>query len=186
VARELDLGKLPVYPGAQLTQQVSLTGDQIASLTSAAPEAARANLAKLTGIQVLSYRLAKNAVPKNVLAFYEPRILGAGYKVMMKNFEEGEDSTYIFTGPNNALLIVSVSTDDDDPELEMVSVRGSLAGLSGLSGLGALGALGQMPASGKTAPVAPAAPVAPSAPKPPEAPAPPRSEQEEPEALPVQ
>jgi hypothetical protein len=176
----LDLGKLPVYPGAQLTQQVSLTGDQIASLASAAPEAARANLAKLTGIQVLSYRLAKNAVPKKVLAFYEPRILDAGYKVMMKDLEEAEESTYVFSGPSNGLLVVSVSTDDDDPELEIVSIRGSLAGLSGLAGLGALGALGQMPEAGK--PASGAAP----APKPGDAPAAPRSEQGDPEAVPVQ
>jgi hypothetical protein len=175
VARELDLGKLPVYPGAELTQQVSLTGEQIASLTSAAPEAARANLAKLTGVQVLGYRLAKNAVAKNVLAFYEPRILGAGYKVMMKDQQEGKEVTGVFSGPNNSLVVVSISTAGT-PELEIVSVQGSLAGLAGLANLESLQELA--PGAGKPAPEAQ------SPAKPAEAPTAPGSEQ--PEAVPVQ
>lgn len=175
--RELDLGKLPVYPGAELTQQVSLTGEQIASFSAAVPEQARAALEKLNGIQVLSYRLAKNAVPKNVLAFYEPRILASGYRVMAKDLQDAGETTGVYSGPAGVLLVVTVS----GPELEIVSVKGNLAGLAGLGGLSGLESLEKLGTpAGK--PVPEAIPAS----KPGEAPATPRSEQTEPEVSPAQ
>jgi hypothetical protein len=148
VSRELDLAKLPVYPGAELTQQMSLTGDQLRSFGAEVPEKTKEALKKLVGIQVLGYRLAKNAVPKNVLAFYEPRVLSHGYRLMMKDQggDEPGEITGVYTNPNGGLVVISVSSDEGFPELEIVSVRGSV---NGLDGLGALGALEKLAPNGE-------------------------------------
>ena len=172
--RELDLTKLPVYPGAEQTQQMSFTGDQLGSLGAEVPEKAKAALKKLTGVQILAYKLPKNAGAKKVLAFYEPRILSHGYKLMMKDQgDEKNEITGVYTAPNMGIVVISVSSDEEFPELEIVCVQGGMGGLSGLAALESLEKLA--PAEGK------AAPEAPSADKPKEAPAAPGSDQEEPE-----
>ncbi|HTE21354.1 MAG TPA: hypothetical protein VK689_23570 [Armatimonadota bacterium] len=145
----LDIQKWPVYPGAKITQQVFLTGDQLAAMSQQAPAAERPALSKLAGVTVLAYKLPADSVAKRVIEFYEPRVLKAGYKIMVKDTSDPEEMSAVYTGPEGGILVLHVdNVQEGAREFEIVSVRGDIGGLA------ALGKLQQKASPPKAAPPA--------------------------------
>lgn len=140
-ADKLDIQKWPLYSGAELIRQVTLGGDQIASLAGGVPPEAKAKLAKLMDVVVLGYKLPGSTDLKKVIAFYEPRALAAGYKLLVKELGDPEDdedeATAVFTGPEGGILVITASEEGKakTKELEIVHVHGDLKGLAGLGAL---------------------------------------------------
>jgi hypothetical protein len=129
----LEIRKWPAYPGAELVQQVFLTGEQIKQLAGQVPPDVQPYLRDLKQAAVLGYRLSQTAVIKDVIAFYEPRVLAAGYKVLVKDLSDPGDASAAYTGPHGGTLVVSVDSEGEPGRLlEIVSVKGSLAGLVAL------------------------------------------------------
>jgi hypothetical protein len=125
-AQRLDILKWPAYQGAELVQQISLSESQLKGLVNQVPGMP---LRGLRYVAVLSYRLPTTAAMKDVIAFYEPRALAAGYTVMAKEFDPGEESA-VYTGPKENILVLSVDKEGEaDRRLEIVSVEGPISSL---------------------------------------------------------
>jgi len=166
----LDITTWPAFEGATLTTEVNVDGEQLKQMGDAIPADAKPILGKLQFVNVRGYRLPKGADPKKVVAFYEPRVLAAGYKVLVKDFSEpGEGGSAVYTGPGGAILVLDVG-DDGEQELEIVSVLGDIKSLSALGALKGLHDPKEKPVKGpkKVAPQ--------PAPKPDPAPAPPKDD----------
>lgn len=130
-----DILKWPAYRGAELVQQVSLSEEQLKQLAGQVPPEARPHLRGLKQVAVLGYRLPDTAVMKDVIAFYEPRALAAGYKLLMKDLTEPGEASAVYAGPNEGTLVVSVEREGESGRtVEIVSVKGPLAGLAALRG----------------------------------------------------
>jgi hypothetical protein len=139
----VDIRKWPVYTGAKLVQEVHVGGDQLNAFAGnkEIPPDARKALEKLLDVVVLGYQLPDRAEPRGVIDFYEPRILAAGYKMMVKDFSDPKDSSAVYTSADGGLLVLSVENEDpeDGYKLEIVSVQGNLKDISKLGVLGKLG-----------------------------------------------
>ncbi|HEU4752656.1 MAG TPA: hypothetical protein VFU47_06070 [Armatimonadota bacterium] len=134
-APALDITRWPVYPGAALQQQISMTGDQLRAMGEEVPAEAKPYLGKLQGVQVLGYRLPETAAGKDVLAFYEPRALAAGYRVMVKDLSDDPEMSAVYTGPDSGILVLSIDREGQGRTLEIVSVHGDIKAMAALKGL---------------------------------------------------
>jgi hypothetical protein len=129
----LEIRNWPAYPGAELVNQVFLSGDQLKQLAGQVPPDAQPHLRGLKQAAILGYRLAETAVIKDVIAFYEPRVLAAGYKLLQKDLSEPGEASAAYTGPNGGTLVITVESEGEPGRLlQIVSVKGSIGGLAGL------------------------------------------------------
>ena len=181
----IDIRQWPAFKGAVVKEQFFLSGKEIMAMAGPAgvkPEETAA-LKGLGGLQVITYTIGVDIAPAKLMGFYEPKLLGAGYKLMLKHMDDPDDdepdAVGIYTHPTGGFFVIAVGTDDEAKtktfELTLLSIRGdfgSLAGLAGkIPGLGDpshLGALGSLISPKPTPPPAPAAPpaVAPVVPDP--------------------
>jgi hypothetical protein len=130
----LEIRNWPAYPGAELVKQVFLSGEQLKQLAGQAPSDAQPHLRGLKQAAILGYRLAETAVIKDVIAFYEPRVLAAGYKLLQKDLSEPGEASAAYVGPNGGTLVVTVESEGEPGRLlEIVSVKGAIGGLAALS-----------------------------------------------------
>jgi hypothetical protein len=129
----LDIQKWPAYPGAELVQQVSLSGEQLKQLAGLIPPEAQPYLRGLKQAAILSYRLPETVVMKDVIAFYEPRVLASGYKILEKDLSDPGDVSATYVGQHSGTLVVSVESEGDKSRmLEIVSVKGPVGSLAAL------------------------------------------------------
>jgi hypothetical protein len=136
---KLEIAKWPLMPGAMLVKQVHLAGGQLAALSGNKELTAeqRGALQRLIGIQVITFRLPDAVKPQAAIAFYEGRVRAAGYKMMVKDFEEAGEGSAVYRSPEGWVLVMDVSNEDpeDGNALEIVSVQGSLKDFEKLKGL---------------------------------------------------
>jgi hypothetical protein len=133
VAMRPDILKWSAYEGAELVKQVSLSESQLKALASKIPAEDRKHLRGLKYVAVVSYRLRGTAPLKDVIAFYEPRVLAAGYKLFSKDFSEPEEASAMYAGPKEAFLVFSAENEGEDGRtLEIVSVEGPLDSLASM------------------------------------------------------
>jgi hypothetical protein len=164
-APKIDIRQWPAFQGAVSIREAFLDGPTIAGILPKVSPKERAALEKLRGLQIKSYRLNPEHTARAVFAFYEPKVLAAGYKSLMKDTGEGDDddeltAVAIYAHPGGGLLVIALDGDEDSKgksiSLDIVSVAGTLSSLAdlgkiqGLAGLA--GAAGKGPAAPKPAP----------------------------------
>jgi hypothetical protein len=129
----LEIRNWPAYPGAEVVQQVFLSGEQLKQLAGQIPPEAQPYLRGLKQAAILGYRLPETTVIKDVIAFYEPRALAAGYKLLSKDLSDPGEASAAYVGPHGGTLVVSVDSEGDTGRLlEIVSVKGPIGGLAAL------------------------------------------------------
>jgi hypothetical protein len=132
-APRLDILKWPVYQGAELVEQVTLSESQLKAMASKIPAGEQMHLRELKQVTVLTYRLPATVAAKDVIAFYEPRVLGAGYKVFSKDLSDPGDVSTMYAGPKENFLVLSLENEGDSGRtLEIVSIEGPLSSLASL------------------------------------------------------
>jgi hypothetical protein len=132
-ANRIDILRWPAYQGATLLQQVSLSAREIQALAKHGPAEARAHLRGLKQVVVAEYRLASGTELMPVVAFYEPRVLAAGYKTLVKDFSEPDEVSVVYTGPGDHFVVISVEREGEGGgTLEIVAVEGPLGSLAGV------------------------------------------------------
>jgi hypothetical protein len=103
------------------------------ALADKIPAEARPHFRGIKSVTVVSYRLPASAPLKSVIAFYEPRVLAAGYKILSKDLSESEEATAAYTGPNESTIVLSAeNAGEGGRTLEIVSVQGPLASLASM------------------------------------------------------
>jgi hypothetical protein len=128
-----DILKWPAYQGAELLEQVSLSGSELRALADKVPAEERQNLREIKSVAVVTYRLPRAAPLKNVIAFYEPRVLAAGYKILSKDLSEAGEAVAAYTGPKETLLVLTAeNAGEGGRTLEIVSVEGPLSSLASM------------------------------------------------------
>jgi hypothetical protein len=129
----VDIRKWPAYRGAELVQQVFLSAEQLKALSGQVPPEARLHLRGLKQVAILDFRLPDAAVAKDVIAFYEPRALAAGYKLLLKNLSDPGEEEAVYVRPNVGTLVVSLESEGENHrQVEIVSVKGPLGSLVAL------------------------------------------------------
>jgi hypothetical protein len=139
-AHNLDISKLPIYPGAELVREVNLGADQIKEMVKNASDKVSPKtlqgLDQLGGVMVRGYKLPKDASAKAVLAHYESRILAAGFKQIVKNIEKDE-AVGVYVSATMGVVVINVDNEDpeDGNQVEIVSVLGDMKALAKLGEL---------------------------------------------------
>jgi hypothetical protein len=113
-------------------EQVFLTESQLKGMAGVVPPVVQKLLRGLKYVAVLSYRLPATAVPKEVISFYEPRLLKSGYKLSYKDLSESDEVTAMYSGPKENFVVVAAESSG---ELEIVSVEGPLSSLAAMGDL---------------------------------------------------
>jgi hypothetical protein len=129
----IDILRWPAYQGATLIQQVSMSAKEIEALGAQVPADARGHLRGLKHVSVAAYRLPAGTPLRPIIGFYEPRVLAAGYKVLVKEFSDPAEVSAVYTGPGDRVLVLSAERDrEEGGVLEIVAVEGPLDNLSAI------------------------------------------------------